>query len=228
MHITLLLPVLNEIDGLKFTLPRIDRRLFADIVVIDGGSTDGSVQYAESQGVRIVTQRRKGLSYAYLDAIRDLRTDYVVSFSPDGNCLTDQLGQIVRLIRQGFDLVVVSRYLPPAHSYDDTWVTRLGNWGFTVLFNFMGPNRITDSLTIYRGFRRDLVDSPGFESLCYGPVFEPLITGLVNVHRLRYTEIPGDEPARIGGQSKMRVFYNGSCILLLVFRLYLRKIGIRV
>jgi len=57
-----------------------------------------------------------------------------------------------------------------------------------------------------------------------GPVFEPLVTGVCNLHGLKICEIPGDEPARIGGASKMRPFYNGSCILWMVTRLYLKKL----
>lgn len=41
--ITLLLPTYNEIDGFKEIFPKIDRDLFDDILVVDGGSNDGTV-----------------------------------------------------------------------------------------------------------------------------------------------------------------------------------------
>jgi hypothetical protein len=166
--------------------------------------------------------------FGVLDGIATLDADCVVEFSPDGNCLPEHLASVVRLLREGCDLVVVSRYLPPARSYDDTVVTALGNWAFSRLFRHLGPHKVTDALNIYRGFRRSLVKLPDFEQLCIGPVLEPLTTGLVNLNHLQYSEIAGDEPRRIGGTSKMRVLYNGSCILLMVARLYLRRMGIRL
>lgn len=225
--VALILPVFNELDGLRFVLPRIDFSLFDDVLVVDAGSTDGSWQYARSCGLRVMTQIRKGLMFGVLDAISTLDTDCVIEFSPDGNCIPEHLPGVVRLLREGYDLVVVSRYLPPARSHDDTWVTALGNWMFSRLFRHLGPHHVTDALNIYRGFRRSLLKSPDFDRLCIGPVLEPLTTGLANLQRLKYAEIPGDEPRRIGGESKMKIVYNGSCILLMATRLYLKKLGMR-
>ena len=58
-----------------------------------------------------------------MEAISIIETDCVIEFSLDGNCLVEQLPMIVENLHRGDDLVVVSRYLPPAVSYDDTFVT---------------------------------------------------------------------------------------------------------
>lgn len=221
--VTLLLPVLNEIDGLKATLPFIQRTWIDEILVVDGGSTDGSVEYAQAQGVRVIRQQRPGLEWAVYDAIRDLETDYVIEFSPDGNCPVEILPDLVGKIAQGYDLVVVSRYLPPAKSEDDSRLTAFGNWMFSRMVRLLGRFPITDALTIYRSFRRDVVFSYDFGRYVVGPVFEPLVSAICTLHGLRMCEIPGDEPARIGGASKMRPFFNGSYILLMVLRLYVKK-----
>ena len=61
-----------------------------------------------------MSQLRKGLSEAVLDAIETIETDYVIEFSMDGNCLPEILEELVKEIYNGNDLVIVSRYLPPA------------------------------------------------------------------------------------------------------------------
>ena len=58
--ITLLLPTLNEIVGFKAIFPKIDTNLFDKILVIDGGSTDGTVEYASQ--FYLVTQKKKVLA----------------------------------------------------------------------------------------------------------------------------------------------------------------------
>ena len=227
--ITLLIPTLNEIEGLRLVVPQLDRNLFDDVLVLDGGSTDGSVEYAVSQGLRVERQRRKGLGPGVYDAILDMKTTHVIEFSPDGNSLAERLPDLVAKLHEGYDLVIVSRYLPPARSDDDTVLTRIGNALFSRLFRLLGDFPMTDVLVMYRGFRCDIVRSPDFERYLLGPVLEPLVTGICAVDGMPMAEIPGVEPKRVGGDSKNFIPYNGSCILLMFVRLFLRKLfGVRI
>ncbi len=99
--IALVLPTLNELPGLQATLPWIDRSLFDQIIVIDGGSRDGTVEYAMEMGLTVVSQIRPGLHYAIYDLVHTLTTDYVVEFSPDGNCKVEQLPELIAKLREG-------------------------------------------------------------------------------------------------------------------------------
>ena len=222
--VTLLLPTLNEVIGFESIFPKIDRSLFDEILVIDGGSTDGTLEYAKSQNLKVVIQKEKGLGPAVMEAMQIIKTDCVIEFSLDGNCLVDQLEELVNSLRSGYDLVVVSRYLPPAVSYDDTFTTAFGNKMFTFLIGLLGNHNPTDTLTIYRGFDTKIAKYPEFKKFLYGPVFEPLISAVAINRNLTIKEIPGDEPARIGGKSKMSVIYNGLCISLCILRMYIFKI----
>ncbi|MEI6200896.1 MAG: glycosyltransferase family 2 protein [Enhydrobacter sp.] len=221
--IALLLPTLNELAGLQATVPGIDRSLFDEIIVIDGGSRDGTVEYAMEMGLTVVSQIRPGLHYAIYDIVHALTTDYVVEFSPDGNCKVDQLPELIAKLHEGYDQVVVSRYLHHAVSEDDHAVSAFGNWLFTRLMRPLASFPITDALNIYRGYRREIILDPDFGYYLKGPCLEPLVTGMCAVRRLSVTEIPGDEPMRIGGVTKRSIIYNGSLCMLMVVRLYLRK-----
>jgi glycosyltransferase involved in cell wall biosynthesis len=221
--IALLLPTLNELHGLQAMLPLIDRSVVDDIYVIDGNSSDGTVEYALEQGLTVVTQLRPGLHFAIFDIARALPHDCVIEFSPDGNCKPEQLSEIVEKLRQGYDMVVVSRYLGAAVSEDDHAVSALGNWLFSRLMRPLARFSITDALNIYRGYGRKIILDEDFEFYMKGPVVEPLVTGIAALRGLRAVEIPGDEPRRIGGTSKRMIFYNGSLVLLMIMRLYLRK-----
>jgi glycosyltransferase involved in cell wall biosynthesis len=227
--IALLLPTLNELGGLKATIPFIDRSLVDDIIVIDGGSTDGTVEYAMEMGLTVVTQLRRGLHYAIFDIACALPHDYVIEFSPDGNCKVDQLPELVAKLYEGFDHVVVSRYLDHAVSEDDHAISAFGNWMFSRLMRPLARFPVTDALNIYRGYRREIMLDPDLEFYMKGPVLEPLITGICALRGLNATEIPGDEPLRIGGASKRSIVYNGSLVLLMILRLYFRKfLGLRL
>ena len=159
-----------------------------------------------------------------MEAIEIIKTDYVIEFSLDGNCMVDQLEDLVKNLHAGNDLVVVSRYLPPAVSYDDTFITALGNKMFTFLISLLGKFNPIDTLTIYRGFNIEITKYPEFKKFLYGPVFEPLVSAVAINRNLLIMEITGDEPIRIGGKSKMSVIYNGLCISLMIIRMYIFKL----
>lgn len=227
--IALLLPTLNELQGLKATVQFIDRTLVDEIIVVDGGSRDGTIEYALEIGLTIVTQLRPGLHFAIYDIAHALPYDCLIEFSPDGNCKAEQLPELVAKLREGYDQVVVSRYLDHAVSEDDHFVSALGNWLFSRLMRPLARFPITDALNIYRGYSRKIILDEDFGFYMKGPVLEPLVTGMCALRGLRATEIPGDEPLRIGGVTKRSILYNGSLVLLMITRLYVRKFfGLRV
>jgi glycosyltransferase involved in cell wall biosynthesis len=227
--IALLLPTLNELHGLQAIIPHIDRSLVDDIYIIDGGSKDGTVEYAWEQGLTLTSQLRPGLHNAIFDLCQVLSHDYVIEFSPDGNCKVEQLPELVAKLQENIDHVVVSRYLAHAVSEDDHVVTAFGNWMFSRLMRPLASFQITDALNIYRGYKRKLIHDPDLEFYMKGPVLEPLLTGMCALRGYTAFEIPGDEPVRIGGVTKRSIVYNGSMILLMIVRLYIRKfLGIRL
>ena len=94
--ITLVIPTLNEIEGLKITIPRIDQSLFEEILVIDASSTDGTVEYIQNiKNIKLVTQKSSGLTGAMIEAINLVKTNYVIEFSPDNKCTPEELADIV-------------------------------------------------------------------------------------------------------------------------------------
>ena len=56
MKTTLLVMALNEIDGMKAVMPKIDPGWVDQIVVCDGGSTDGTAEWAREQGYTVHVQ----------------------------------------------------------------------------------------------------------------------------------------------------------------------------
>ena len=79
--------------------------------------------------------------------------DVVIEFMADGNCDPAAIPKLVAKMAEGYDLVIGSRYAAGAHSEDDTWMTRLGNWGFTRIINILFGGSFTDAMMGYRAYR---------------------------------------------------------------------------
>src|SRR5262245_30299559 len=110
MKVTLLALTLNEIDGVHAVLPRLPRRPLQQVLVVYGGSRDGTVEWARGHGFQVHIQARPGIRFAYLEALPLVEGDVIVSFSPDGNCDPAVLPRILDKMAEGYDLVIGSRY----------------------------------------------------------------------------------------------------------------------
>src|SRR6188474_1713285 len=114
MSVTLFMPVLNEIDGLRAILPQINRKWFDQILMVDGGSRDGSVEVAREHGIEVYVQKKRGIRHAYIEAWPLVRGDVVITFSPDGNCPVEAIPRLTAFMNDGYDMVIASRYLGDA------------------------------------------------------------------------------------------------------------------
>jgi glycosyltransferase involved in cell wall biosynthesis len=213
---TLLVPALNEIEGMKQIMPRVRREWVDEILVIDGGSTDGTLEYAATQGYRVLRQQSKGITNAYREALPHVRGDVVVTFSPDGNSVPERIPDLLRKMAEGYDMVIASRYADGARSEDDDPLTRFGNRLFTGLVNVLFRGHYSDALVMLRAFRKEIVGDLPEDVPRAG--LELWLSIRCAKRRLKVTEIPGDEPRRIGGIRKMQPVLNGLDIMRLIGR----------
>ncbi|MBM4017861.1 MAG: glycosyltransferase [Planctomycetes bacterium] len=222
---TLLVFTWNEIESLPAVMPKVDRSLFEQILIVDANSADGTADWCRSQGYEVFLQPTHGICEAYQESLPHVRGDYSIAFSPDGNSLPEKLPELVAKLREGYDMVIVSRYLGGAKSQDDDLITGFGNWMFTRLVNLLHGARYTDAIIMYRGYRTNLVrelrlDSPQ-EPLIKWPAriffarmgIEPLMSARAARAGFRVGEIPGDEPKRIGGKRKLKIIRWGLAML---------------
>ncbi len=222
MKTTLLVMALDEIEGMKAVMPKIDRDWVDQIIVCDGGSTDGTVEWAESQGYTVYVQKKPGFRQAYYEVWPLVEGDVVITFSPDGNSMPEKIPELVAKMAEGHDMVIASRYKDDARSEDDDIFTGFGNWLFTRTVNILFGGSYTDVMVIFRAYRKDLIsrleldrdgDFTWPERLFFcgtrGTSWEPLLSVLALKYGYRIAEIPATEPPRIGGKRKLRVFNWG-------------------
>lgn len=215
MKTTLLIPTLNEVEGMKAIMPRVKKAWVDEIVVIDGGSTDGTIEYAKSKGYRVVMQKSKGITNAYREAMKVVKGDYIVAFSPDGNSVPEAIPKLIKKIKEGYDMVIASRYAKGAKSEDDDPVTALGNWMFTTIINICFGGHYTDTLVMFRVFRKDIVKNIPANLPRAG--LEPILSIRCAKQKLKVADIPVNEPKRIGSPRKMIPILNGLDIVRLIF-----------
>jgi len=172
--VTAVMPCLNEETTLGLCIEKAQRAfselgIAGEVVVADNGSTDRSIEVAESLGARVVRERRKGYGAALLAGITAARGRIVVMADADDSYDWAALGDYVRKVEEGYDLVMGNRFMggiepgamPPLHRY-------LGNPVLSTLARVMYRIPIADFHCGMRAFTREAfermnVRTPGME-----------------------------------------------------------------
>ncbi len=218
--VTIFIPTMNEADGLKVILPRILAQEPAQILVSDGNSLDATREIAESMGAEVYVQKERGIRHAYMEAWHLITQPYVITLSPDGNCIPEDIPRLFAEMQKGYDMVVASRYGADAGSEDDDLVTGFGNWLFTGTVNLLFGAKYTDAMGIYRGYRTNLFFELGLdrheayrfpEKLFFTRIgIEPLLSVRAAAFRKRIGRIGSPEPKRIAGERKLQIIRWGA------------------
>lgn len=216
---TLCLLTWNEIHGCRQVIPNLPRDLFSDVFALDGGSTDGTIEYLEQAGIPVVRQQRRSYNAAYIEAIEHYHGDGIVFYHPKGTIDEASLPLIVAELERGADLVIASRMLANSTNEEDDRLIRHRKW-FGVFLALAasarwkrgGGPRISDPLHGYRGcsrsFTRDLRLRPTGVTADLEMVHHAYAT------RARVSEVPVDESEREVGGTHFPTFKTGRALLV--------------
>lgn len=219
MKSSLIILTRNEIKGVKTLFEKIPFDKFDECFVIDFNSRDGTVEFFQERGIKVIPQKKKGRGEAFRMASEIAEGDALVFFSPDGNEDPSDAVKLKKAIEQGYDMAIASRFLPQSHNDESDKFIPLRAWGnqlFTFLANLFFRGNLSDSINGFRAVRKDKfkelkVDASGF-AIEYQMSMRAMKLGQ------KVKEIPSIESQRIGGESTAKTIPTGFKILRVLLR----------
>ena len=208
MYATIFVLTLDEIDGVSAIMPKVKKEWADQIVLVDGGSTDGTIEKAKELGFEVIHQKNKGEGNACRVGTDATESDFVMFFSPDGNDVPTDIPKLIQKTKEGFDVVHISRFGKESISEDANWLERFGNNMFTFLVNSFFGGTYTDALNGFRIIKRKLWDELKTDAQFLNIEQQTCIR--LAKRKIPIYEIEGMEPKRIGGERKMRPLTTGA------------------
>lgn len=216
----MILPTLNEFGNLPRTLASVPlddlraRGWQVRPIVIDGGSTDGTVEQAAELGLPVLRQKSRGKGGAIREALHYCQTQgdrFAVVMDADCTYPGEAILSLLSLLDSGCDLVVGVRqnYRKPHGARE--YVHRFGNAMLTYVASALGRELILDLCSGFWGVDLTTWSDHGLRATGFEIESELFLKTLLSGYSV--AQIPIPYRARATG-TKLRTVNDGARILL--------------
>jgi len=232
--LSVIIPVYNEVENVAEIIDRVaavDVGLEKEIIVIDDGSEDGTIQvlkdikeHASNTDIVKVhfSMLNSGKGFAIRIGLKYVTGDIVIIQDADREYDPEDFPVILEPLLKGeADVVYGSRFLgkprPEGMAFTNWFANKILTWTATVLYG----KRLTDEATCYKAFRRDIIDN--VELTCQRFEFCPEVTSKVLKNGARLVEVPINYRGRTSLEGKKITWWDGFVAIWTLFKYRFRK-----
>ena len=188
----------------------------AEVVCVDG-SSDRTPEIAREHGARVVRQDPQGYGVAVREALLAADRPVVATTDCDDTYPMEQLPEFLDWVNRGYDVVSGDRLYWGAEAMPD--LNRWGNHTFAALASLLLGERVHDTTTGMRAYRRSVIESIDWTENT-GLSAELLIRPLARGYDVREIPIEYDERA---GETKLDPFSGGAAIAKSIVKVCLEE-----
>ena len=198
--VSVVIPTFNEAEAIENVIRELPRSVVTEVIVADGGSTDGTQDIARKAGA-LVLDTGRGYGRACQAGALAARGSAIVFMDGDGADRGDLLAAVAGPVLAGtHDFVLASRSRgqrnPGSMQWHQVLAGRAAGLGMGALYGV----RYTD-MCAYRAIRRDALLGLNMHEVTYGWNIEMQMKAARA--GLRILEVPMPYRCRAGGRSKV-------------------------
>jgi glycosyltransferase involved in cell wall biosynthesis len=214
-RITVVIPCLNEEEGIRRMLATLPR--FVDeIIVVDNGSTDNTPAVARGAGALVVTEAHRGYGRAYKAGLAQATGDIIVTLDGDHSYPADALSYLLEsFLRCGVEFLSASRF-PTLDRDAMSLKHRIGNRALSFAMSLLFMRWVHDSQSRMWIFTRNALGKMRLVSDGMAFSEEIKIEAILN-REIGFQEIVINYSQRVG-ERKLRPWRDGLANLIFLFR----------
>jgi glycosyltransferase involved in cell wall biosynthesis len=217
--LSVVIPAYNEEDGIAEIAARVlsvkdDLKNAGveglELLVVDDGSRDNTAEVADQiNGVTLIRHpKNKGYGAALKTGFSNAKGELIGFLDADGTYPPEYFPQLCEEALNGSELVIGSRMSGTESKMPLT--RRVGNLFFATLLTLMGQQRVSDSASGMRVFKREILDR--IYPLPDGLNLTPVMSTRAVHEGIQMVEVPIPYDERVG-RSKLSVVRDGSVFL---------------
>jgi len=213
--ITVIIPCLNEEQGIEQVLRRMPE--FVDqVIVVDNGSTDRTADVATSLGAQVIREHVRGYGRAYKRGFSVATGDVIVTLDGDHSYPPDAISYLLEAFRHlEVDFLNASRF-PVRDRRAMSFKHKFGNFALSLAMSMLYFRWVRDSQSGMWVFRRSIIGDMKLESDGMAFSEEIKIEALKNP-TIRFAEISIQYSSRLG-EIKLNPWRDGLTNLLFLIR----------
>jgi len=207
LSVAVIIPTFNEAESIGAVVAALPRDVIDRILVVDGGSSDGTRERAQAAGAQVISVGR-GYGLACLTGAQAADADILVYMDGDGADDPAAIAALIAPLQSGdCDFVIASRARGKREAGSMAWHQLVAGRVIGALIGLIDGVRYTDMCAL-RAIRRDVLLQLPMREMTYGWNLEMQMRAARAPLRVR--EVPVDYRCRIGGQSKVAGSLSGS------------------
>jgi glycosyltransferase involved in cell wall biosynthesis len=206
--ISVVIPTLNEAGNIKDALETLDRELAypKEIIVVDGNSTDGTLEIVKDSKCRLIIEPRRGYGLALRKGMKAAKGDVVIMVDGDGTYEFKHVNQLIqRMLETDAELCLATRMYDPDKAMG--LFNFIGNKIITFCFNMLYKQNLSDSQSGFRAISHSAIEKVDFHETDMAFATEMLIKFARKGFKM--VEIPSSYKIRRYGQTKLRPLNSG-------------------
>lgn len=216
--LSVVIPAYNEEKGIADIAQRVlavreglsNVGVSLELLVVDDGSRDKTAQLASNiEGVRLIRHpKNRGYGAALKTGFGEASGELIGFLDADGTYPPEYFPQLCREAMNGTDLVIGSRMAGAESKMPLT--RRVGNLFFATLLSLLSHQRVTDSASGMRVFKREVLER--IYPLPDGLNLTPVMSTRAVHEGIKIAEVPIPYSERVG-RSKLSVIHDGRIFL---------------
>jgi glycosyltransferase (TIGR04182 family) len=216
--VCVLVPTYEEASTIGDVVERFQTQGFERVLVVDGGSTDGTQERARAAGARVIEQSGSGKGQAVREALGYVETPYVLMVDGDATYRPEDAGRMVEPLLSGAAEHVIGNRFADMQPGAMSRLNRVGNGIINRAFRWIHGEDFRDILSGYRAFTRRSVER--FVLTADGFGIETELAVECGKHGTKTTVVPVTyEPRPDDSETNLSPVRDGATIILTLYQM---------
>ncbi len=220
--VSVVIPTLNEAGNIREALATIEKAVTypKEIIVVDGNSTDGTLDIVKEANCRLIIEPRRGYGIALRSGMKQAKGNVIIMVDGDGTYEFRHIDRLVdTMVKKNAAMVLATRMYDPNKAMG--MVNFVANKVITFFYDLFFAQYLSDTQSGFRAISRAAFEKVKLKEDDMSFATEMLV--VFAKESFKMVEVPTTYKARKYGKPKMRRIKSGVEIFTTMFRGFMER-----